>query len=73
MELHIGNHIIILFLKNYFYFYFRDEEYYSVNPEFALLKIEHSFTAFTGSMTHSHRKMFGSLVDVEGKTIKRSK
>ena len=54
-----------------YFSFLREEDYYTVNPEFALVKIEHSFTAFTGSLTHSHRKMYGSLVDAQGKVIKR--
>jgi len=49
----------------------RDVDYYAVNPEFALIKVEHSFTAFSGQLTHSHRRMSGSLVDMNGNTIKR--
>lgn len=66
-------HIYIFYQLNFrkIIILLRDEDYYTVNPEFALIKIEHSFTAFTGSLTHSHRRMYGSLVDAQGKVIKR--
>ena len=50
-----------------------ERDFYTVHPENALVKIEHSITADAGGYSGSHRKMSGRLVDVNGRTVKSMK
>ena len=49
---------------------FREEDYFTLNPEDALIKIEHSITASRGDVAASHRMMNGALYDTRGNVIK---
>jgi len=64
----------MIFISKLFYQFFvflRDIDFYTVNPEFALIKIEHSVTAFSGHFMLTHRKMAGSVVGIEGDLVQR--
>ena len=50
-----------------------ERDFYTVHPENALIKVEHSITADGGGFSGSHRKMDGRLVDAKGKTLKKMK
>jgi len=50
-----------------------ERDFYTIHPENALIKIEHSIKADGGEFSASHRMMDGKLVDKKGNTIKELK
>ena len=53
---------------------FREDSYFTKNPEHVLLKIEHSvvaFSSFKDPYAASHRMMNGWLVSSDGKIMKQ--
>ena len=55
-------------------FNFREDSYFTKNPEHVLLKIEHSvlaFSSFNEPYAASHRVMSGWLMSSSGKIIKQ--
>jgi len=48
----------------------RESDYYSLNPEESLIKVEHSIMSSSTNLSASHRMMTGGLYDVEGNIIK---
>ena len=50
--------------------FFREKEFYTIDPENVLVKIEHSISA-SSKFAASHRMMHGVLVGINGEVIKR--
>lgn len=55
------------------YIHVWERDFYTVHPENALLKIEHSIKADGGKFSAPHRMMEGELVDTSGTVIKKLK